>query len=120
MGSLAVWAFTDLYFHSILFDPIRAYGDNLVNTAKGFKAKLGYLLNCSYCFSHWVALIVALFLWLVACAFVQRTIADIPLTLFTVPIIARLGGVIRDNTLPPLTFSLDTTEPEEIPNTAAI
>jgi hypothetical protein len=122
MGSLAVWVFTDLYFHSILFDPIRKYGDNLVETTKGLKAKFGYLLNCSYCFSHWVGLVVAIFLWLVACAFSQRTLADLPLTLFCVPIIARLGGVIRDNTLPPLsfTFTSDTSEPEEIPNTAAI
>jgi hypothetical protein len=121
MGSLAVWVFTDLYFHSILFDPIRKYGDNLVENSKGLKAKFGYLLNCSYCFSHWIALAAAIFLWLVCCGFAQRTLADLPLTLFSVPIIARLGGVLRDNTLPPLTYNLDSPpEIDETVNTTAI
>jgi hypothetical protein len=134
IGTLLTWALTDLYFYSVLFDPLRRKITFLAADTKerGFRTYLAYLADCPFCLSHWFAALSVGLIWFdVAC------LKDIPLPEVTpltaailVFIVARLANVLRDHILPPLVNDLSpvyndngsnnkTTEPSDSPSADA-
>jgi hypothetical protein len=99
---IGTWALLDIYFDSILFLGWRSLGQRLQNQYKsGIRNKLGYLLNCPYCLSHWFAFAITVLFWLVG-FFDHKWCA-----VFTVPLLAvigaRVSNMLRDYVYPPIT-----------------
>jgi hypothetical protein len=107
-GSLLVWALTDLYFSSVLFKLFREKGVRMIDTyaENRLKHKLGYLLNCPYCFSHWVAAVVNLILGflIIFIGVTSIPVSCLILVILLIPVTARIANVIKDHTLPPVTY----------------
>jgi hypothetical protein len=93
---------------------MRDYGEKLMAMQKtGIKYKIGYLLNCPYCFSHWITAALNLLLWAISLPFITEPFICFLLAVITIPTNARVSAILRDNTLPPLTFN-PTNNSEEI------
>jgi hypothetical protein len=108
--SLSTWALTDIYLYSVLFEPIREYGERVIKNTEGHKKnRLVYLflyaLNCPFCISHWFAAVSVIALWLDFRCLKTAAGEDItPITmLILIPIAARIAGTIQDWVLIPVT-----------------
>jgi len=103
-GLLSVlnWAIVDIYFHSIVFDSIRAYSVGW-EQSKGFWRYFRYMLDCPFCFSHWTASAVLAFVSAISYLDVLPLTLNPILAGLLVPAVARTSLVLRDYSLPPLT-----------------
>lgn len=109
--TFALWGLMDIYFYNILFDPVRAFGERLVQNPSWAKRIFGYGLNCRYCLSHWAALLLLAPVMIFPCCVAQNlTIVDALLILVTVP---RLALVLHDYVLRPLTYEDSYGEPPD-------
>ncbi len=100
--TLALWGLMDIYFTHPLFDPVRTFGDQWAKHPDWKKNVFGYGLNCRYCLSHWVALLLIVLVMHVP----NRFAADLSaLDAFLLLVIApRLALVLHDHLLPPLKY----------------
>jgi len=102
LASVLNWALVDIYFHSIIFDPIRAYSVGW-EQSKGFWKYFRYMLDCPFCFSHWTAAAILAFVSVVSYLGVLPITLNPVLAVLLIPAVARTSLVIRDYSLPPLT-----------------
>lgn len=115
-AALLNWAILDVYFYSILFEPLRQYG-NQWKTSKGVWRYFRYALDCPHCASHWTAAaILAIFSGLSHAGLLP--LLHPLLAILLIPAVARVSLVFRDYSLPPLINSYaydDTTQGDTIP-----
>jgi hypothetical protein len=92
--TLFVWAVVDIYFISVVFEPFHFAVEKYEEHGNWFIRHFAIMLNCPYCFSHWVATPTSL-----AVSFLMGTPLWAGIVL--IPIAARLAAMLRENTFPP-------------------
>lgn len=107
------WSVVDIYFYSIVFDPIRQYGVKWKEGSNQFWKYFRYMLDCPFCFAHWSA--TAILLVFTVCGFLGYLPVKLHpvLAVVLIPAVARLSLFLRDYSLPPLTNYHASSEPTE-------
>jgi hypothetical protein len=93
--TLFVWAVVDIYFISVVFDPFHFAVEKYEEHSNWLIRHFAIMLNCPYCFSHWVATPASL-----AATYFMGTPLWIGIAI--IPISARLAALLRENTFPPV------------------
>ena len=108
--ALATWSLIGLYFDSVLFDGIRRQAEIWAKSPIPWKKRIGYVLECPYCLSHWVAGVLLLFLLIVP---------KFEMILLFV-IAPKIAITLRDNLLGPISLPWDVTSGETGNEDAAV
>lgn len=112
LGLAAVlnWAVLDVYFYSIVFEPLREYSKGWQHSSGWWLQHFRYMLDCPLCFSHWsAAFILAVLSLCGSWGWLPATLHPLLAVVF-IPAVARTSLVIRDYSLPPL---VNVHTPEE-------
>jgi hypothetical protein len=106
------WAVIEIYFYSIVFEPLRKYGAGWEQSTGYFRKHFRYLLQCPFCLSHWTAAVNLAILWVLGYCGCLPTPLLFPVAVIAIPVVARLSLTFKDWSLPPIVSSYEsTTEP---------